>query len=681
MKKTIHVGFWFDFGLAYAGGLNYFRNLLHAVHSANPEHVQVTLFIGKDLPPKLLEEFQTVANVVLLDILTRGTLPWFFHRLSYRGLRSQVFVERELRRHGVDVVSHPSMVERLNPRYRVISWIPDFQYLHMPHLFPGLDVERRSAELRVLHRNSNAVVVSSEDAFKDFAQVMGEDQPARTHVLPFVSQLHLGPTSPKATRALLHRYSLPERFFFLPNQFWAHKNHRAAFEAVAQLKREGLDITLVCTGWIKDPNGNTLANNALRVLDEQNLHQQVRLLGSIEYADVQGLMRACVAVVNPSFFEGWSSSVEEAKSMGKPLIASDLAVHREQAHPRAEYFDPNDPSALAALLRKAWQTLPGGVDEVAEVAARIELQRRTVEFGQRYLKILGEVAPAPCDLHYTMSSPLGFVVLNYVNYDETVRCVESIMALPGDAPIVVVDNASPNGAFDILAGRYADVLRVTVLQSERNGGYSSGNNVGIRALRERGIINVVIATSDTRVESLDLIDRCLAARDAGAAVVGPYVRGDEPGSDNPMLQRLTLQYIAAIHLGKLWTALKKILLRTGISPRSKRIPDSAHEGCSTALVDVYMVHGCFLFLSEHYLSVFDELDEDLFMYGEEDLIAFNCIRRGLRVVYDPRMVVYHGDAKSTSPGEFRLRAVAASMATLRRKIRFGPLIHAYLRSL
>jgi glycosyltransferase involved in cell wall biosynthesis len=399
--KPIHVGFWFDFGLAYAGGLNYFRNLLHAVHAVRPAHVRVTLFIGKDLPPKLLEEFKAVAEVVQLDILTRGTVPWLFHRLAYRSLRSQVFVERELRRHGVDVVSHPSMVERLSPRFRLISWIPDFQYLYLPQLFPGLDVERRSADLRGLHRHSDAVVVSSEDAHKDFAQVMGEAQPARTHVLPFVSQLHLGPTSAEATRALLDKHGLPDRFFFLPNQFWAHKNHRAAFEAVGQLKREGLDVTLVCTGWVKDPNGNTLAEEALRVRDEQDLHRHVRLLGSIDYADVQALMRASVAVVNPSFFEGWSSSVEESKSMGKPLIASDLAVHREQAHPQAVYFDPKDPSALAALLRQAWQSLPGGLDEAAEAAARIALHRRTVDFGQRYLQILSAVANAPRTLRPT----------------------------------------------------------------------------------------------------------------------------------------------------------------------------------------------------------------------------------------------------------------------------------------
>lgn len=280
-----------------------------------------------------------------------------------------------------------------------------------------------------------------------------------------------------------------------------------------------------------------------------------------------------------------------------------------------------------------------------------------------------------------MSDLLGFVVLNYVNYDETIQCVESILALPENPPIMVVDNCSPNESFDLLRQRFLSKPNVTVFQSGRNGGYSAGNNVGIRELRKMGILNVVIATSDTRIESLDLVQRCLAASNSAIAVVGPYVRGDEPGSSNPMLLQLTMQYIAALHLGRLWTTLKRIVLRPALSKPSP--PGDGLEAASTSagsLQNVYMVHGCFVFLSEHYLRCYPELDEDFFMYGEEDLIAFNCARVGLRMVYDPAMKIYHGDAKSTSPGEFRQKAVATSMAVLRRKIPLRSLINVYLRA-
>jgi len=390
----IHVGFWFDYGLKYAGGVNYFRNLLHAIHAVAPDGVRTTLFIGRDLPDKLEQEFARTTQVVKLDLLTRGTFTWFVHRVLYRTFRSQWLVERELRRHGVDVLSHPSMVEKLSRRFKLIAWVPDFQYLHLPQLFPAGYVETRTQVLRDVHRNSDAVVLSSQDAFKDFQAVLGETAPARTHVMPFVSQLHLGEQDEARTAALLARHGLPTRYLFLPNQFWAHKNHRVAFEAVALLKRRGIDVTVVCTGWMKDPTNNSsaAADEAIAVIEREGLQQHIRLLGSIDYADVLGLMRACVAVINPSLFEGWSSSVEESKSVGKPILLSDLGVHREQAHPKAHYFDPADAEALSRLMETAWADWPAGVSAADESEARIALQRRTTEFGQRYAIILREVA-------------------------------------------------------------------------------------------------------------------------------------------------------------------------------------------------------------------------------------------------------------------------------------------------
>jgi hypothetical protein len=66
------------------------------------------------------------------------------------------------------------------------------------------------------------------------------------------------------------------------------------------------------------------------------------------------LMRASAAVLNPSLFEGWSTTVEECKSLGVRMIVSDLAVHCEQLGTNAEFFDPRNPSAIAAALEKVW---------------------------------------------------------------------------------------------------------------------------------------------------------------------------------------------------------------------------------------------------------------------------------------------------------------------------------------
>jgi glycosyltransferase involved in cell wall biosynthesis len=85
--------------------------------------------------------------------------------------------------------------------------------------------------------------------------------------------------------------------------------------------------------------------------------------------DLSGLMRLSAATVNPSLFEGWSTTVEESKGLGVPLLLSDIPVHREQAGDRARYFDPHSPESIAATLRDAWAALDAGPRPDAEAAA------------------------------------------------------------------------------------------------------------------------------------------------------------------------------------------------------------------------------------------------------------------------------------------------------------------------
>jgi len=388
----IRVGFWFDYGLVYAGGLNYFRNLLHAIHVAGQDDVKTILFIGKDLSAALEREFMQVTEVVKLDLLTRGTAAWFVHRSLYRSIGCQVLVKRILRQHRINIVSHASMVERLSGNMKLISWIPDFQYLHLPQLFRGLDFDKRSDEIRAIHDSSDAVIVSSQDALRDLATVVRDQQPHRTYVLPFVSQPGAREQSANLP-AVLNKFKLPPRYFLLPNQFWEHKNHQVAFEAVAMLKRQGIETTLVCTGWMRDPrNPSSKPIESLAFVERERLGHSVRLLGSIDYAEVLTLMQGSIAVLNPSFFEGWSSSVEEARSMGKPVIVSDIPVHREQDHPQAHYFEPRDAAALAAVMKVAWEQWPAGVHKENETAAMEALKQRTLEFGRRYVEIVRDVA-------------------------------------------------------------------------------------------------------------------------------------------------------------------------------------------------------------------------------------------------------------------------------------------------
>ena len=57
-----------------------------------------------------------------------------------------------------------------------------------------------------------------------------------------------------------------------------------------------------------------------------------------------------VAVIQPSKFEGRSSTVEQAKSMGKKILLSNIGIHKEQNPLRGEYFSPDNFKELSKLL-------------------------------------------------------------------------------------------------------------------------------------------------------------------------------------------------------------------------------------------------------------------------------------------------------------------------------------------
>jgi glycosyltransferase involved in cell wall biosynthesis len=74
------------------------------------------------------------------------------------------------------------------------------------------------------------------------------------------------------------------------------------------------------------------------------------LLGFVPYEDVINLIYHSKILLNPSLFEGWSTTVEEGKIFNKKMILSNLRVHKEQCSNKAAYFKLNDANELAKKI-------------------------------------------------------------------------------------------------------------------------------------------------------------------------------------------------------------------------------------------------------------------------------------------------------------------------------------------
>ncbi|MCL4501103.1 MAG: glycosyltransferase, partial [Deltaproteobacteria bacterium] len=104
----------------------------------------------------------------------------------------------------------------------------------------------------------------------------------------------------------------------------------------------------------------------------------------VKEEELAALMRHAMAMINPSLFEGWSTTVEEAKSLGKRILLSDIPVHKEQAPERGIFFPPHEPEALAEALQSVMENFDPAVEAAAARRAAARLIDRQQAFGRAY---------------------------------------------------------------------------------------------------------------------------------------------------------------------------------------------------------------------------------------------------------------------------------------------------------
>ena len=273
-----------------------------------------------------------------------------------------------------------------------IGWIPDFQHLHLPEFFGPDDLERRNTTYRRLAGKATVVMLSSHAAYDDFAQ-FAPDHAGKGRVVPFPSLLAFKEltSDPETTRK---RFNLPEKFALVANQFWAHKNHMLVVEALASLQSTGINVPVVMTGLPSDHRdpANKNFSTLLQAIAASGLNNQITILGLVPYSDLVNLMRTAALIIQPSRFEGWSTVVQDAVALGRPLLCSDIAVHREQV-PTARGFFPTDRAdVLAELLEAHWSELMPGPNPALEQKSLAAERAFSARHGQSLLKLCAETA-------------------------------------------------------------------------------------------------------------------------------------------------------------------------------------------------------------------------------------------------------------------------------------------------
>lgn len=385
----------------WRGGLVYVQNALRALQSLQAGNCSCSLIVDPKKAPLLQDHREIISEGFCNEILwvgVHGVVDGI--QLASKTLNSW----GELNDH-VDCI-FPWLSEP-HPEIPVIPWIPDLQDTWLPEFFSQRELEIRSNRCRSISSQCELVVFSSQDAEEDFRRFYPKSQ-AESPVLHFYYTMPAETFLPDPMQ-VAEKYGVKEEFALCSNQLWAHKDHRTLFEAISCLHSEGQAPLLFCTGSASDYRNSEYYQGLMGYLDSLELGNRVKILGLIPRADQLRLIRGARCMLQPSLFEGWSTVLGDARSMGCPMVHSDLKVHIEQAVPNSLAFKAKSAEDLASHLKTGLSVFPASGAKRETEGCR-HVQDKVRQFGQNLRAILNDavtsVSPAdPPRKPITLSPP------------------------------------------------------------------------------------------------------------------------------------------------------------------------------------------------------------------------------------------------------------------------------------
>jgi GT2 family glycosyltransferase len=221
-------------------------------------------------------------------------------------------------------------------------------------------------------------------------------------------------------------------------------------------------------------------------------------------------------------------------------------------------------------------------------------------------------------------SKIGIVILNYNDYEQTREYVSSIKRYRYLDEIVVVDNRSTDISFRKL--KDIEKKNITVLRSDENKGYSSGNNIGIKYLEDR-VDYIIISNSDITFEE-KVVKKLKEDLDNNPdiAVVAPVINQNG-------------EQLRGWKLPKISDEIK--LNMSGFQELFNKRLKYDNKRYDTELTKVDVVYGCFFMIRRDVLNLVGNFDDGVFLYYEENILGTKLKNINRKSYIDNEVSVEH----------------------------------------
>lgn len=313
------------------------RELIPALVRAAPD-VRFTAFVNREVTAAKDGLWGELLPAVTVPVSARNRLQWV--------AGEQLLLPRLAARAGVDLVHSMASTAPAHGRFRRVVTVHDLIYARFPEAHAGIRDLGMRALVPLAVRRSDRVIVDSQSTREDLIELL-HTPAGRIDVVPLgLGSVRRGETIDAAVVRARLGLGDRRRVLLSLSAKRAHKNLIALIDALALIPSERRPL-LVLPGYPTAYEQELRARTA-----DAGVTADVRFLGWLEEAEVEGLWSASDAFVYPSLYEGFGLPVLEAMARGVPVACSDASSLPEVAGDAALLFDPRDSTAIATAIER-----------------------------------------------------------------------------------------------------------------------------------------------------------------------------------------------------------------------------------------------------------------------------------------------------------------------------------------
>jgi glycosyltransferase involved in cell wall biosynthesis len=326
---------------------HYSRTLIHSLAEYYPAH---EYFLFNPKPSSLFSFNEKNVHEV-------GPSS-FVHKLFSSAWRSS-WIKKDLQKHKIDLyhgLSHEIPVGIQQTKIKSVVTIHDLIHERHPEQYNKLDVQIYNRKFRYACKYADHVIAISEQTKRDIIEFYKTPEEKITVCYQSCNPAFSQTITEDEKARVKKLYQLPEEFFLYVGSIIERKNLLNVCKAVNLIKHE-LNIPLVVIG-----NGKEYKQQVKTFIVENNLQNQIIFLSESESAkssqsfqsasDFPAIYQSAIAMIYPSFFEGFGIPVLEALCSGLPVVTSNVSCLPEAGGDAAYYVNPSSPEEIAAGMKK-----------------------------------------------------------------------------------------------------------------------------------------------------------------------------------------------------------------------------------------------------------------------------------------------------------------------------------------